>query len=121
MEDKKSLAFVHRSSFIVSEVRVWKELRWVDIVYPILKDGRAHRLEVGQHRPALLTVDQLEDVFKVLREVGEHVLGCLPWVVGSENEGRQLAALATKGLPQFGLAIRASFALTGWHRTLFAR
>src|SRR6266542_4375695 len=117
----RSSFIVHRSSFIVSEVRVWKGLLWVGIVYPISKDGRAHRLEVGQHRPALLPVDQLKDVFKVLREVGEHVLGCLPRVVGSENEGRQLAALATKGLPQLGLAIRASLALAGWHRTLFGR
>jgi hypothetical protein len=90
-------------------------------MYPISKDDWAHRLEAGQHWPALLTVDQLEDVFKVLREVGEHILGCLSWIVGSENESRQVAALATQSLPQLSFAIHASLVLVGGHQTLFAR
>src|SRR5262245_35830250 len=75
----------------------------------------------GQHRPALLTVEKLEDVFKVLREVTQHILGCLLRIVGPENEGRQLTTLAMKGLPQFSLALRAVLTFAGWHWTLFAR
>jgi hypothetical protein len=66
-------------------------------------------------------VDQLEDIFKVLWEVGEHVLGCLPRIVRSENEGQQLAALATNALPQLWFAISVSLALAGWQWTPFPR
>jgi len=52
-------------------------------------------------------VEEVEDILKVLGEVAEHVRGRLARVIGPENEGRQLPALAAEGLPQFGLLARA--------------
>jgi hypothetical protein len=50
---------------------------------------------------ALLDPVSIQDVFKVLREVTEHVGGSRLRVVGTDNQGRQLTALAAQGLPQF--------------------
>jgi hypothetical protein len=78
-------------------------LQRIGIVLAIPRGVVPSRLEVCQDR-RLLPTAQLQGILKVFREVGEHERNGFPRVIGSQSEGRQLPALAAKGMPQIALA-----------------